>query len=269
LQPGRGGADDPIVPRSNFSRADALLLATWIVLLAGFVALAVAAHDEHPLPYDERVTLWVQGLERVPCTAEFAEFANVAGDGTRVVLLVTLLAGFLLLRGMRFEALIVAGVVAMRGLQLAIRHTIEWPAGQAESFLTTRTLPDGGSFPSGHVLGEVLAYGLLFWLAPRIFSSRFVVLAIRIFCALVVVLGGPARLYVGAHWPSDVIGSMLLAALYLLPALWLDARRSRSASSPSLLGQGPGVRFRGHTPTISRPASSTSGTSDRSPTTSV
>jgi undecaprenyl-diphosphatase len=173
----------------------------------------------------------VQDLERVPCVAEFTEFANSAGDPTRVAALTAALTAFLLLRGLRIEAMVIAGVIAMRGLQLAIRHAIEWPAGQAEYFYTTRTLPDGGSFPSGHVLGEMLVYGLLFWFAPRLFSSRVVVIALRVFCALVIVLGGPARLYTGAHWPSDVIGSMLLAALYLVPALWLDARRTATTEA--------------------------------------
>jgi undecaprenyl-diphosphatase len=171
-----------------------------------------------------------------------------------VAALAGVLALFLLLSGMRFEAMIVAGVIAMRALQLAIRHAIDWPAGQPEYFYTSRTLPDGGSFPSGHVLGEALVYGLLFWFAPRLFSSRAVVMFVRAFCALVIALGGPARLYAGAHWPSDVAGSLLLAALYLVPALWLDARRRREAP---------------YTPTISRPAASTLSTSDWSPTTSV
>jgi undecaprenyl-diphosphatase len=228
-------ADDPIVHPWRFSRFDALLGAAWLGLLSAFIALATAAHHTHPLAYDERITLWVQDLERVPCVAQFAEFANTAGDPTRVAALTLVLVAFLLLFRMRFEAMIVAGVIAMRGLQLAIRHAIEWPAGQTEYFYTTRTLPDGGSFPSGHVLGETLVYGLLFWLAPRLFPWRTVVIAIRVFCALVVVLGGPARLFVGAHWPSDVIGSMLLTLLYLVPALWLDARRSDTTETAETL----------------------------------
>jgi membrane-associated phospholipid phosphatase len=99
-----------------------------------------------------------------------------------------------------------------------------------------------------------------------LFAWKPAVIAIRVFCALVIVLGGPARLFVGAHWPSDVIGSMLLAALYLLPAMWLDARTSRAESPRRDEAQ---KVERGYTPTISRPASSTFGTSERSPTTSV
>jgi undecaprenyl-diphosphatase len=141
---------------------------------------------------------------------------------------------------LRVEAAVVAGVVAVRLLQLAIRHTIGWPEGQPAYFETHHQMPTGDTFLSGHVLGQVLVYGLLFVYARRLFSSTAIVLVVRAFCALVIVLGGPARMYVGAHWASDVAGAMLLAALYLAPVLWLDARRGgavRARTDPQRHGE--------------------------------
>jgi undecaprenyl-diphosphatase len=223
-----------VLRKPSLRPGDGVFWAAWLGLLASFIALCAAAHAQHPLPLDMRVTLWVQDLERVPCVSQFFEFANTAGDANRVAALAGVLFVFLLLMRMRFEAAVVAGVIAVRLLQLAVRETVDWPAGQAEYFVTHRALPDGGSFLSGHVLGQVLVYGLLFAYAPRLFSSSatsvaaVAVITVRAFCALVIVLGGPARLYVGAHWPSDIIGAAMLASLYLMLALWLDARRTNN-----------------------------------------
>jgi undecaprenyl-diphosphatase len=227
-------ADDQIVrARLVHPGPDVCLWACWLGTLAAFVALCAAVYHRHPLPYDLRATLWVQDLERAPVVPHLFEFANAAGDANRVAALAGVLLVFLLMRGLRFEAAVVAGVIAMRLVQLAIRETVAWPAGQAEYFVTTRPLPDGGSFLSGHVFGQVLVYGLLFAFAPRLSSSNVAVIAMRAFCVLVIVLGGPARMYVGAHWPSDIIGAALLAALYLIPALWLDTRRATEPRSHS------------------------------------
>jgi undecaprenyl-diphosphatase len=214
-----------VVGKLRFGRVDAVFWAAWLGLLAAFVALCVAVYGEHPLPFDMRATLWVQDLEQVPLVAKLFEFANAAGDANRVAALAGVLFVALLLMGRRFEAAVVGGVIAMRLLQLAIRETVAWPVGQEAYFVTHRPLPDGGSFLSGHVIGQVLVYGLLFAFAPRLFSSNVAVIAVRVFCALVIALGGPARMYVGAHWPSDVIGAAMLAVLYLMVVLWLDARR--------------------------------------------
>ncbi len=215
-------ADDQIVLRRfELGPADAAVWGCWLAALAALV------HAVHPAPFDERATLWVQDLGRYAWAAAAFNFANNAGGFDAVAAVAIAMLVVLLALRLRFEALIVGGVIAVRTLQLAVRHSIDWPAGQAEYFYTTHALPDGGSFLSGHVLGQVLVYGLLFAFAPRIFASRGASISVRVVCVAVIALGAPARMYTGAHWPSDLIGAALLASLYLLPVLWADARRQR------------------------------------------
>lgn len=70
------------------------------------------------------------------------------------------------------------------------------------------------SFPSGHVIGAVTFYGLLFLMAGCIrppLARRF----LRGLCALVIVLVGFGRVWYGAHFPSDVLAAYALALLSL------------------------------------------------------
>ncbi|KUL43319.1 hypothetical protein ADL28_43870 [Streptomyces violaceusniger] len=75
------------------------------------------------------------------------------------------------------------------------------------------------AFPSGHALTATVAFGLLLWLmtlhgAP----ARWLRLMIAV--AAVSVLGvGFTRLYLGVHWPSDVLGGWLLGAALVYGAI--------------------------------------------------
>ena len=64
------------------------------------------------------------------------------------------------------------------------------------------------SFPSGHAYGSLLVYGFLACLAAS--------WPIYILAALLVFLIGLSRVYLGAHFPSDVLGGWLLAAVALV-----------------------------------------------------
>ena len=82
------------------------------------------------------------------------------------------------------------------------------------------------SFPSGHVEGAILFYGLIFLLARRI-ENRAIRLAVQTGRWRSSPRASFARIWQGAHWPSDVIGALLLGGVLAI-ALDEIARRTRS-----------------------------------------
>ena len=75
-------------------------------------------------------------------------------------------------------------------------------------------LPDASySYPSGHALGSLVVYGVLAYLACQAYPRwRNAFLA---GCAVLVALIGFSRLYLGLHWPTDVLGSWVSGSLLL------------------------------------------------------
>jgi undecaprenyl-diphosphatase len=97
-------------------------------------------------------------------------------------------------------------------------------------------LPYSYSFPSGHALSSFCFYGIMAGLlTARLRSRNWRILLWALAAALVASIG-VSRIYLGVHYPGDVLAGYLAAAVWVSAMLVLDRfrtrRRIRSVSSP-------------------------------------
>ena len=115
-------------------------------------------------------------------------------------------------RAMPF-ALVVLALAASDGLAALLKVGIGGNRPNAGSLIA---IPHSHSFPSGHAATSFAAATVLAALVPRA-APAFFVLALAI---------GYSRVYVGVHWPLDVIGGAALGGATALLLLEVARRRS-------------------------------------------
>lgn len=77
------------------------------------------------------------------------------------------------------------------------------------------------SFPSGHVLQFIGLYGFLIFLIYTKFRKNLLQkILVGLFSVMILAIG-VSRIYLGAHWFSDVLGSYLLGSIWLLIMVYL------------------------------------------------
>ena len=152
----------------------------------------------------------------------------VTTAGSSPVMYTLLVVVLLVLRRRRGEVLVAAvalltGQAVRRVLNLAVSR----PRPPRQDWLVT---VDGHAWPSGHAATSVLARGLLVALLwPGLgTAARRVAVAAATVLALAI---GLSRLYLGVHWPTDVVGGWLFGVVWLgwsvLVLVALRAQRTR------------------------------------------
>lgn len=149
---------------------------------------------------------------------------------------------FLLLMNKKRSALLVFGAVG-GGMLLSflLKHGFSRPRPDLVphgSYVVT------SSFPSGHSMMSAVTYLTLGGLLGRI-SSRYRIKIFFLSCAiLLTVLVGFSRIYLGVHWPTDVLGGWTIGATWALLcwvlALWLQKRGRVEQIDEDLPGRKPG-----------------------------
>jgi undecaprenyl-diphosphatase len=142
----------------------------------------------------------------------FFEGLSAIGTWGAIWLGAGLLAAYLLRRPMAFVAVAVADGAA-QGVNSAIKDAVDRPRPHVHPLVGE---PHSSSFPSGHAASSFACALMLSWIAPPAAAPAFVLAA----------LIAASRVYVGVHYPLDVIGGAAVG-LAVATALRLLARALR------------------------------------------
>jgi undecaprenyl-diphosphatase len=176
--------------------------------LAGLIGW-VAVHHRRPLSWD--LALHSAALAHRTSVLTAVALA-VTGSAEKLAYVVAAVGGLLALRPRPWwlGALSGAAVLGLgQLLRIGVADWIRRPRPPSADWAA----PAGGfALPSGHTTAATLAAGLLCWGLARTRSRGWRALGIVAAVCWAVAVGG-TRVYLGVHWPTDVVGGWLLGTL--------------------------------------------------------
>jgi undecaprenyl-diphosphatase len=171
----------------------------------------------HPIaPFDLPLMQLVQGIDFPGLSTGLAAVAQLTGSTGAIIAwaltLIILASARMWLAALAMFALPVGGVIN----HVIGEYVVQRTRPDGAEYDIARSLPhiNEASFPSGHVMGAVMLYGLLFFVATRL-RNRALALTIQTASVAILALVGFARVWEGAHWPSDVLSAYSLGGLIL------------------------------------------------------
>ncbi len=204
---------------ADLRREPILLLAIAALAIVAFLSLAMAMRSGMLAPLDTAVLRAAHATD-TPALDRIMHALSDLGWAPLVALLVVSVASWSWLRG---DAVAALTLVAISVVEVAADGLLKngfqrprpelWPRMQVASF----------AFPSGHAMTTVAIYGMAaVVLARRLPAARW---PAWIVAPLIVVAVGASRIFLGVHWPSDVLagwsaGAVLLVAGYLTLLRW-------------------------------------------------
>lgn len=91
--------------------------------------------------------------------------------------------------------------------------------------LAVRIIKEGGySFPSGHSMNCLVIYGMLIYLTRRYCRNKRIANIITVVLSLLILAIGCSRVYVGVHFPTDILGGWSLGIAVLTAAIIIFER---------------------------------------------
>ena len=193
--------------------------------LTGFVVLALlaAAHQFSALDHQARALVH---LTRLPLLDPAMMGVSGLGENYGLIPLITLGVAALWRPSRRWAVVLPLLMAGTGVLQLVAKWAIDRPRPNLSAW----------GFPSGHVLSLVVFFGLMTYLLTSSRLARCWRWLGYAGCAATVLAVAFSRLYLEAHWVTDVAGGFTLGLAYLLLAICLVETIARRRVAASLRG---------------------------------
>ena len=215
-------------------RRNAVIALNLGVIASVMFVVLTAIVIEHGTAVRDRAMILSLRSEASPVLTAFLLAVTYTSGKLAIPALILCAAVLYRRNGARTAAYYVAACVTAELLDAVLKHVIARVRPHGVSPLLTAA--GGYSYPSADAMLAVVIFGLGALLLTWSIRSAALRLTIIGAAGLFVIAAALARVYLGAHWPADVLGGVLAGVAcgaFWLRALWSSAEASMPLAQPS------------------------------------
>ena len=179
---------------------------SFALLLFVILGYVVKFYLDQLIPFDSSIQTAIRGDLPAILTTIFRGITRLI-DLPIVISWAILLTVIFYLKKWKSESLLVAGNLSLAGILIvSLKHLYQRPRPEILHLVEE----EGFSFPSGHSLAVTLLIGSLIIIVGQRVKDRTVKLILQILLGIYLVSVIISRVYLGVHYPSDVLASLCL-----------------------------------------------------------
>jgi membrane-associated phospholipid phosphatase len=183
------------------------------------LVISIYAKFNPIFPGDLFLTLRLQSFDDHLLLSIMEYVSFVFGDWSAVLVVVA--TGIIVWwRSGRLEGLMIPVAGLMSLVNTAFKLAIGRPRPSAD-LVRVLSPEHGNGFPSGHAFFAILILGLAAYFIYTSINNRALRMLVLTGLIALILLVGTSRVYLGVHWPSDVIGGYLIGGVFLTVLIWL------------------------------------------------
>jgi len=182
-----------------------------------FTKIARNVLNENYFNFDIVISHAIYSL-RTPLLTQIMKFISFLGQDV-ILVPFSIIVFLLVVRRHRHEgALFLFAIITGFLINFAIKFFIARP----RPFLSPLFIESFHSFPSGHAMNSVIVYGIFAFFVFRFTRNKVLSIITAIVCIILAMLIGVSRVYLGVHYPTDVIAGFIGGLWWIVTVLFAE-----------------------------------------------
>ncbi len=184
-----------------------------VIAVFCFFGLTEELSDNELKVYDDFIIRHIIAF-RSDFFTDFMKSMTLIGNLIGYVLIIPILTIFFIIRkNWRLSLEITIVLLLSSGLNIILKNSI---GRERPPEIDRLVFADFYSFPSGHAMSAITFYGFIIYLCFILIKKAWLKYIIILLCITITILIGVSRVYLGVHYPSDILAGYIAGLAWLM-----------------------------------------------------